>query len=83
MIALATACYLACFQAAAVPAMLRVMRRRSSADLSTWREWLLLAGVAIQFGVMWATGASWYVLVSPLVSAGSLGALLVVVYRHR
>jgi hypothetical protein len=84
MIAAATVLYLACFQAAAVPALVRVIRRKSSADLSLWREWLLLCGVCVQFGVMWASGVrSWAVLASPIVSACSLLTLLIVVYRHR
>jgi hypothetical protein len=78
-----TVFYVACFQLAAWPAIVRIARRKSSADLSVWREWLVLTGVAVQAVVMVKTGASWAVLVSPLASALSLGTLLAVVYRHR
>jgi hypothetical protein len=78
-----TAFYLLCFQLAAVPAILKVAKLQSSRELSVWREWLLLTGVAVQFVVMLITGASWFVLASPVVSAVSLSTLLAVVYRHR
>lgn len=78
-----TAIYLACFQACGWFAVARVMRRGSSADLSTWREWLLLIGVTAQFCVMILTGASWYVLISPIASGLSVGSLLVCIYRYR
>jgi predicted membrane protein len=84
VIAAATVLYLVCFQCAAAPAIFRILKRRTSSDLSTWREWLLLCGVCVQFGVMWASGVrSWAVLASPIVSACSLLTLLIVVYRHR
>lgn len=83
MIALLTVLYVGLFQAAAWPAIVRVVRRGSSQDLSVWREWLVLSGVGIQFAVMWMTGASWAVLVSPIASSLSLGVLLVVIYVHR
>lgn len=78
-----TIAYVACFQCAAIPAIVRCSRRKSSRDLSVWREWIVLVGVTIQFAVFWSTGASWYVLVSPIASALSLLVLLAVVYRHR
>jgi hypothetical protein len=78
-----TVAYVVCFQAAAWPAIVRIARRKSSADLSVWREWLVLTGVAMQAVVMIRTGAAWPVLVSPLASAVSLVTLLAVVYRHR
>lgn len=84
MIAALTVIYIGCFQLAALPAIRRVMRRRSSADLSVWREWLVLAGVAIQFYVMLETGVhSWAVLASPIASACSVGGLLAAIYWHR
>jgi hypothetical protein len=79
-----TVFYLACFQAAAVPSLVRIVRRRSSADLSVWREWLILAGVVAQFVVMRASGVeSWHVLASPVASGCGLVALLVAIYRYR
>lgn len=83
MIAVLTVCYLTLFNAAAVPSIARIIRRQSSADLSVWREWLVLAGVGLQFAAFWLAGASWWVLISPVVSAISLCALLAVVYRFR
>lgn len=83
MIVALTLFYVLCFQAAAWPSIVRIARRRSSADLSVWREWLVLAGVGAQATVMVKTGAAWAVLVSPLASAVSLVTLLAVIYRHR
>lgn len=80
---LLTLIYLACFQACAIPAIVRVFRRGSSADLSLWREWLLLAGVSAQFAVMTLTGASWYVKISPIASGLSVGGLLLAIYWFR
>ena len=78
-----TVAYLLCFQLCAIPSIVRVVRRRSSTDLSVWREWLLLIGVACQFLVMWLTGADWRVQVSPLLSGVSVGVLLIIIYRFR
>lgn len=75
--------YLACFTFAAAPGIVRVIRRGSSADLSVWREWLVLTGIVLQFVVFWQSGASWRVWISPVTSGLSLLILLGVVYRHR
>lgn len=75
--------YLTAFQACAIPAILRVIRRRSSADLSVWREWLLVLGVSTQFYVMVVTGADWRVWVSPICSGAGVLAMLVCIYRYR
>lgn len=83
MITALTVVYLLCFQAAALPAIRRVWARRSSADLSIWREVTLLAGIVTQFGVMVLTGADWRVRISPLCSGVSIGVLLIVIWRHR
>jgi len=83
MIELLTVVYLGCFQAAAVPSIVRIWRRQSSADLSVWREWLVLTGIAVQLVVFWSLDAHWLVLISPIASAVSLGTLLSVIYWHR
>lgn len=83
MTLLLTIAYIACFQGCAIPSWLRIMRRKSSADLSVWREWLLIVGASLQFAVMTLTHASWLVRVSPLASISSIGLLLIVIYRHR
>lgn len=75
--------YLACFTACAVPGILRIRRRRSSADLSVWREWLLVAGVLMQLGVMLHDGATWRIWISPVMSLTSVSVLLWHVYRYR
>ena len=72
-----------CFQSAAWPAMLYVIRRGSSDGLSIWRELLLLAGVGCQLAVMWRTDAAWQVIASPVISALNVGALLWVMRRYR
>jgi hypothetical protein len=80
---LLTIVYLACFQACAWPSIVRVCRRRSSADLSIWRELLIICGVSCQFAVMMLTGASWRVWLSPLFSGASVIVMLVTIYRFR
>lgn len=77
------ALYVACFQAAAVPAIVRIYRRKSSADCSVWREWLVLSGIAIQIAVFVHEQATWPVLISPIASGVSLSSLLFIVYRFR
>lgn len=80
---LLTAIYLTCFGLCGWPAIARMIRRKSSADLSVWREWLLLVGICAQFVVMVQTGAVWQVLISPVNTFVSVGTALVVIYRYR
>ena len=82
-IAVLTIAYLALFNLAAIPSIVRIVQRQSSHDLSVWREWLVLVGVGIQFVAFWLAGASWTVLISPIASGLSLSVLLVTVYRFR
>lgn len=82
-VTIAAVVYLACFQACAWPGILRIRRRRSSSDLSVWREWILLAGVAVQLGVMLHDGASWRIWLSPVMSLTSVSILLWHIYRYR
>jgi hypothetical protein len=83
MIAALTVAYLACFWAAALPAIARIYRRKSSADCSVWREWFVLAGICLQLIVFVSESATWPVLISPIASGISLSTLLAVVYRFR
>lgn len=75
--------YLACFQLCAIPAIARIRRRGRSADLSVWREWLLLAGVVVQFAVMREAGVPWQVWISPALSFVSVSVLLGHIYWYR
>lgn len=75
--------YLACFQACAIPSIVRLRRRKTSADLSVWREWLLLVGVSLQFALMRQTGSPWQVWISPVLSFISVSALLGHIYWYR
>lgn len=75
--------YLTCFQCCALPAVLRIRRRQSSQDLSVWREWLLLVGVAVQLSVMLQSQAPWQVWLSPVLSFLSLSILLGHIYWYR
>lgn len=75
--------YLACFQGCAWPGIIRIRRRRSSEDLSVWREWLLVLGVLLQLGVMAHDGATWRIWISPVMSLTSVSVLLWHVYRYR
>jgi hypothetical protein len=84
MLTLATLVYLVCFTGAALPSIVRLYRRKSSADLSCWRELLILMGVCIQFGVFLAVGVrDWEVLVSPVMSFLSVSMLLGMIWRYR
>lgn len=83
MIAALTVAYLACFVSAAVPGIARIVRRRSSADCSLWREWLVFAGVLCQLAVFVAERASWPVLISPIASGVSIGTLIAVTLKFR
>lgn len=83
MITAATLVYLAAFQICAIPAIVRLRRRQSSADLSVWREWILLAGVTVQLGVFLALSSPWQVWISPCLSLASVAVLLAHVYRYR
>jgi hypothetical protein len=83
VIAALTIFYLAAFQACAIPSIVRIRRRKTSADLSIWRELLLLAGVAGQFAVMLLTGAAWQVWLSPIATALSVGVLYWHIWKFR
>ncbi len=83
MIGILTVFYLAAFAVCGIPSIVRIRRRKTSADLSYGRELLLLAGVAGQFAVMLLTGAVWQVYVSPLVTAASVGILFWHIWRYR
>jgi hypothetical protein len=74
-----------CFQAAAFPAIVRVFRRDSAADLSVWREVLVILGAALQLGIVALTDAAWQLWVSPIASIVSCGFLMgtILWYRRR
>ena len=75
--------YIACFQLCALPSVLRLRKRKTSADLSVWREWLLIVGVSAQFVVMVAAGVPWQVWISPVLSFTSVSVLLGHIYWYR
>ncbi len=83
MIGALTLFYLITFWVCGIPSVVRIRRRKTSADLSYWRELLLLAGVTGQFAVMLLTGAVWQVYISPLVTAASVGILLWHIWKYR
>lgn len=77
------AVYLSAFQLCALPGIVRIVRRKSSADLSIWRELLLLFGCSVQLVVMLRTGAAWQVVVSPIATILSVSVLLYVIRKYR
>lgn len=83
MIGALTLFYLAAFQLCAWPSIVKIRRRKTSADLSIWREILLLVGVAGQLAVMLLTGAAWQVWLSPIITAASVSILLAYIWRYR
>lgn len=79
-----TVAYLILFQICAWPQIRRLVKRKSSQDMSVWREVLLLLGISIQFSVFLLAGVrDWRVLVSPIASGSSIAILLLLVYRYR
>jgi hypothetical protein len=84
MITALTLAYLALFVGCALPQIVRLCRRKTSQDCSTWREWALLSGICLQFSVFLLTGVrDWRVLASPVASFLSISTLLALVYRYR
>lgn len=75
--------YVACFQLCALPSIVRIIRRGSSADLSIWREVTILVGVSAQFAVMRLSGVPVEVWISPVLSGINVLALLLVIWRYR
>lgn len=80
---LLTAVYMACFAACGWPAIYRLYRRKSSADLSYWREVLLLVGVTTQFSVMMIEGVGWHVFISPINTFFSVVCTLIAIWWYR
>jgi hypothetical protein len=78
-----TAVYIVCFQLCAWPSIVRIIRRGTSADLSIWREVLLLIGASAQLAVMLRTGAAWQIVISPILSGLNILALVYVIRRYR
>ena len=83
MISALTVLYLCCFQLCAWPAIVRIVKRGSSKDLSVWREALVITGASAQLVVMAATGADWRVVLSPMATIINVAVLLVVIWRYR
>ena len=83
MIAALTVAYLACFTVSAVPGIARVIRRRSSADVSLWHLGLVFTGIVLQLVVFTSEQATWPVLASPITSGVSIGTLIAVTLRFR
>lgn len=77
--------YLACYQACSIPAIVRMVRRKSSEDLSIWRELLTLLGLVVQTAVIVLVKAPWQVWISPVLSivAGVVIVAVIVRYRRR
>jgi hypothetical protein len=79
-----TIAFLVSFQLAAVPAMVRIVKRKSSQDLSYWREVVLLAGISFQLAAWIGSGVTeWKVLISPIASGLSVLILLGLILRYR
>jgi hypothetical protein len=75
---------IACYQLCAVPGILRIVRRKSSADLSVWREALIISGACFQLVATYLAGAPWQLFMSPITSICSVGTMLgVIVYYRR
>ena len=78
-----TVVYVAAFQCCAIPAIVRIVRRGSSADLSFWREGLIMLGASTQLIVMILTGANWRVVISPVATLINLAVLTAVMWKYR
>lgn len=75
--------YVALFQCAAIPQIIRIIKRRSSGDCSLWREGFVLAGVLVQLAVFLKANVGPEVLISPIASGVSIGTLICVTLRFR
>lgn len=78
-----TVVYLAAFQLCGLWAILRVRRRRSSQDLSLWREGFIVVGVVAQAAVMVLTDADWRVVLSPVTTLAVTSILIGVILWYR
>ena len=75
--------YLACFQAAAIPGVLKIYQKRSSATSSIGRELLIIAGAAAQLTVMIHQGSHWQVALSPVMTLIGVSVLAYMILRYR
>jgi hypothetical protein len=83
LISLFTLIQVACFQGCAIPGIVRMARRKSSHDLSMWREILILVGASFQLGAMFLAGVKWQIYASPITSIVSIGTFLCVILYYR
>jgi hypothetical protein len=81
--AILTAVQIFCYQACAVPGIMRIVKRKSSEDLSIWREILILIGASFQMGAMYLTNTNPLIFASPITSMLSVGMMLGVILYYR
>lgn len=83
MIIIFTLLQILCYQLCAVPGIYRIIKRRSSEDLSIWREILILSGASFQLMVFLLANAPPILYASPVTSIISVSIMLAVILGHR
>lgn len=82
-VTLLTLVQIACYQCCAIPSVVRIVRRKSSGDLSVWREALIITGATFQLGATHLAGAPWQLFMSPITSMASVSLMLGVILYYR
>lgn len=72
-----------CFQLCGLPSIVRMVRRKSSGDLSIWREVLLLCGIVCQLTAMALAKVHWLIVLSPIASFLSIATVLGLILWYR
>lgn len=85
LVLILTICQITCYQLCVVPGMIRIIKRRSSEDLSIWREILILSGATFQLMVFYMANAAPVLYASPVTSTASVTLMLLTIlwYRER
>ncbi len=83
LVTLLTTIQILCYQACAWPGIARIIKRKSSSDLSIWREVLILTGASFQIAATYHAHAPWQLFMSPVSSMMSVGTMLGIILYYR
>lgn len=83
MVTLLTIVQVLCYQGAALPGIYRIIKRKSSEDCSSWREFLVITGACFQLAAMYLADTAWQIYMSPLTSILSVSLMLGVIIHYR
>jgi len=82
-ILLCTIIQIACYQLCALPSIVRIVKRKSSGDLSIWREVLILCGAGFQMTAMALAHVKPIIFASPITSVVSVTTVLIIILKYR